>query len=311
MTDFEKFTTEPGEKFTIENPCPCGYPQYEDRHADGCANAGEKMKEEGGMPPMTEEDLAKSGEALMASYALIDKKKVEAAAKSITEAKAEKMALMKEMAAKKITLPENFAEQVDNIIAEAEKAYEKKEYGQVNDFVWQTKDLIGAIKKQMVAEQKDKEEKAAVEDIKKEPLIKKTKILLLDTLRFAYNFATDSGKRKLADVMQETKIKSKELITLLKQDVIKTLKDDVSGLWTKEELADHEENFGNVIKNEFTMIFKREELSIKEKEEIIQYLLANLEEELPEIKKRDEKAIAIIKDILFEFNLLLISHEEK
>ena len=117
-------------------------------------------------------------------------------------------------------------------------------------------------------------------------------------LRYAYNFITNQGKEKFSKKIRETSTKPKEVVDLLKQNVIKTLTDGVGGLWIKKERITHFESFKKYLKKEFENITSKINFSDEEKKQIIIYIINNIDKEFADIKVKDEEAIKIIKNVL-------------
>ena len=119
-----------------------------------------------------------------------------------------------------------------------------------------------------------------------------------DVLRTAYAFLTNNGMDKLEDVISQTRSKQKSVGKLLTQEVGKTLKGDVSGLWQDDVLTKHLEQFKKTIKSGFERVFKEQNILGKQRQEVIFHLIKELKEDFRDIEINDPGSVVRIQAIL-------------
>lgn len=127
--------------------------------------------------------------------------------------------------------------------------------------------------------------------------------LIKNVLVFAYNFATNKGKVTLQDIFRAKRERPKEVSTLLKQDVIQTLKGGVKDLIIEEEKAKHLERMKHFIDMEFKKAFEENNLPINDSNMIIKDLIRNLDTYCSDIEAKDQGAVKILNNLLAQMFL--------
>lgn len=118
-------------------------------------------------------------------------------------------------------------------------------------------------------------------------------MLIRDVLKAAYNFATTGGKIKLTDLMKETKTKTKDISTLLQQNIFETLRG--KELLTEEERAKHIEKLRQSVKFHFDKAFAAQKATDHERKNLIIHLVAEMDEAFKDIELKDEGATKSMK----------------
>ena len=122
--------------------------------------------------------------------------------------------------------------------------------------------------------------------------------LAMDVLRSAYAFLTHNGRDRLEDVISQTRTKQKSIGKLLGQQVGKTLKEDVTGLWQEEMRAKHLEQFKNTIRHGFERVLKEQNVLGKLRQDVLYHVVKELKENFVEIEKKDPGAVVRMQAIL-------------